>query len=107
VEAALILRTARRRAGLTQRELARRAGVPQPTVSRIEGARMSPTLDTLLPLVGACGMQLTLEDVPGSGVDRSQIRERLRLSPTERLGAAVGSQRNIARMIARASAVSA
>jgi Predicted transcriptional regulator with C-terminal CBS domains len=80
-----MLKMARRRAGVTQRELARRSGVPQPTISRIEAARMSPTLDTLVPLMGACGMELTLIDSPGAGVDRSLIRARLGMSPAERL----------------------
>lgn len=80
-----MLRMARRRAGLTQRELARRAGVPQPTVSRIERARVSPSFETLAPLIDACGMQLEVVDRPGDGVDRTLIRQRLAMTPTQRL----------------------
>ncbi len=95
-----MLRMARRRAGLSQRELARRAGIPQPTISRIERGRLSPTLDTLEPLVRACGMRVLVEDDPTEGLDRSLLRDLLRRSPRERVahharGAAV--RRRLAR----------
>jgi transcriptional regulator with XRE-family HTH domain len=100
--AAEMLKMARRRAGVTQRELARRSGVPQPTISRIEAARMSPTFDLLARLVRSCGLMLTVQEIAGGGVDRSQIRERLRISPAMRLRAAVGSARNLQVMRERA-----
>jgi len=84
MRAGTILREARRRAGLTQRELARRTGVPQPGVSRIERDHVSPRLDTLDVLLRGCGLALDLVDRPGLGVDRTMIRERLRLSVGER-----------------------
>jgi transcriptional regulator with XRE-family HTH domain len=86
---AAILRTARRRAGLTQRELARRAGVPQPTISRIEREVVSPSVDTITPLIEACGMELLVMDQPGEGLDRSLIRQRLLMSPAERMARSV------------------
>ena len=45
---------------------------------------MSPRLDTLDVLLRACGLALDLVERPGRGVDRTLIRERLRLSPIER-----------------------
>lgn len=100
-----MLRMARRRAGLSQRELARRAGVPQPTVSRIERGLMSPSLDTLGPLIEACGMELEVVEHPGAGVDRGQIQDGLRRSPRERLAYAVASARAVADLVARAREV--
>jgi transcriptional regulator with XRE-family HTH domain len=82
--AGTILREARRRAGLTQRALANAAGVPQPAVSRIERDHVSPRLDTLDVLLRRCGLALDLVERPGLGVDRTLIRERLRLSTIER-----------------------
>jgi transcriptional regulator with XRE-family HTH domain len=79
-----MLREARRVAGISQRELARRAGVPQPAVSRIEREHGSPRVDTLDRLLRQCGKELELVDRPGLGVDRTLIRERLRMSPGER-----------------------
>jgi transcriptional regulator with XRE-family HTH domain len=84
MNAGTILREARRGAGLSQRELAHRAGVPQPAVSRIERDHGSPRLDTLDRLLRPCGKILQLAERPGLGVDRTLIRERLRLSPGER-----------------------
>jgi transcriptional regulator with XRE-family HTH domain len=84
MKAGAVLRNARRRAGLTQRELARVAGVPQPAVSRIERDHVSPRFETLDVLLRGCGLALDLVERPGLGVDRTSIRERLRLSPIER-----------------------
>lgn len=93
------LRYARRRAGLTQRELARRAGVPQPTVARIEAGRVSPRTDTLERLLRACGQELALRDRLGEGMDRSAIRELLRLSPAERLRLAAEEARRLEELV--------
>ena len=97
-----MVRTARRRSGLTQRELSRRSGIPQPTISRIERGLMSPTYDTLRPLIAAAGMELRLGEPEGAGVDRSQLRERLSLPPAKRLAMAVGGARNLAELVRRA-----
>jgi transcriptional regulator with XRE-family HTH domain len=84
MEAGSLLREARLRAGLTQRELARVADVPQPAISRIERGHVSPRLDTLDQLLKGCGLGLDLVDRPGRDVDRTLIRERLRLSVAQR-----------------------
>jgi transcriptional regulator with XRE-family HTH domain len=55
-----ICREARRRAGVSQRELAKRAGVSPSTVTRIERGRMEPTFDLLTRLVEACGQELRI-----------------------------------------------
>lgn len=87
--AGALLREARRGAGLGQRELARRAGIPQPTLSRIERGLASPRFETLDRLLRECGLELNLIRRPGLGVDRTLIRERLRLTPSERARLAV------------------
>lgn len=79
------LRQARRRAGLTQRELAARTGVPQSTIARIESGRADPRVSTLDTLLRACGDELDAVPRRGLGVDRTLIRELLRLSPDERI----------------------
>lgn len=50
-----LLRTVRRRHGLSQAELARRAGTSQPVVSAYEHGRRDPTYATLRKLVEATG----------------------------------------------------
>jgi uncharacterized protein len=89
MNAARLVRNARRRAGLSQRALARAAGVPHSTVARIELGRLSPRTDTLERLLRASGRTLATEPALGEGVDRSQIRELLRLTPGERARLAV------------------
>ena len=84
MSAGTILREARREAGLGQRELARRAGIPQPTLSRIERGLASPRFDTLDRLLRECGSELNLVRRPGQEVDRTLIRDRLKLTPGER-----------------------
>ena len=86
MEAAELVNMARRRAGLSQEELARRAGIAQPAISRIERGKVSPTFDTLARLLDVCGMRVVLEDRPHpDDVDRSLIEEWLRWTPRERI----------------------
>jgi len=56
-----LLKAARDRAGLTQRELARRAGTSQAMVARIERGQQSPSVATLERLVRACGLDLSVD----------------------------------------------
>jgi transcriptional regulator with XRE-family HTH domain len=84
VTAARLLINARRRAGLSQRALARKTGVPHSTVARIELGLLSPRADTLERLLRVTGWTLATEPALGVGVDRSQIRELLRLTPGQR-----------------------
>lgn len=58
--AGAVLRQARLRAGLTQREVASRAGVQQSVVSAYESGSREPSLATLSVLVEACGVSLEL-----------------------------------------------
>lgn len=64
MDAAAILRDSRRRAGLTQAELARRAGTSQATISAYEHGRKEPSFETLGRLLAAAGARLTA--VPAS-----------------------------------------
>jgi transcriptional regulator with XRE-family HTH domain len=58
VEAANVLRRARAKAGLSQRELGRQAGVSQTTISLIEDGKTSPRFETLDRLLSVCGFEL-------------------------------------------------
>jgi len=53
-----LLREARRRAGLSQAELAVRAGVAQSVISVYESGRRQPALPTLAALIKATGFDL-------------------------------------------------
>jgi transcriptional regulator with XRE-family HTH domain len=80
-----MVRGARRRSGLTQRQLAALAGVPQATVGRIEAGSVSPRAEMLIRLLGAAGHELSVERRLGEGIDRTLIRDRLRMTPEERI----------------------
>lgn len=66
MQAATLLRTSRKQAGLTQRDLALRTGMPQSTVARIERGQNDPRAGTLNALLAGCGQVLT-----GSGLSVS------------------------------------
>jgi transcriptional regulator with XRE-family HTH domain len=85
-DAASLLKDARRRASITQAELARRLGVSQAAVAKLESSRANPTVDTLDQALWATGHRLTL-DAPlrSAGVDESLVRRHLELTPAERI----------------------
>ncbi len=87
MDAARLVLEARRRAGLSQRALALRSGVAQPTIAKIERRRADATVATVERLLAACGLELHPVERPfaGAGIDRTQMRELLRLRPVERL----------------------
>jgi transcriptional regulator with XRE-family HTH domain len=103
--AARIVRYARRRGGLTQRALAEKAGVPQETIARIESGRVSPRFDTLAHLLAVSGFELEVEPKLGIGIDVSQIRQMLAMTPSERARYASESNRNVLDLMARSRRV--
>jgi transcriptional regulator with XRE-family HTH domain len=64
MEPAALLRSVRRRHGLTQAQLAERAGTSQPVISAYEHGRRDPTYATLRRLVAASGEQLKIHAEP-------------------------------------------
>jgi transcriptional regulator with XRE-family HTH domain len=80
-----LLREARLRAGLTQKELGERAGRPQSQIARWESGRVEPSLETLHKLIRACGLELTygLANYDDSYVP--YIERLLELSPQARV----------------------
>jgi hypothetical protein len=101
MDAARVLRQARRRAGLTQRQLAERAGAPHSQIAKIESGAVVPRVDTLDRLLEVCGEGLESLPRPGIGVDRTLAQELLRLTPADRLKTtAVEAERMARRMAA-------
>jgi uncharacterized protein len=60
VTAGTLLRQARRRAGLSQVELASQAGVTQSVISAYESGQRQPSIPALTRLIEAAGFELTL-----------------------------------------------
>jgi transcriptional regulator with XRE-family HTH domain len=96
--AARMLRYARVKAGLSQRELAERASVPQPTVARIESGAVTPRVDTLDKLLRAAGYMLEIDVLRGEGVDTALIDQMLDYDPPERLRRAEQEARALRRL---------
>jgi transcriptional regulator with XRE-family HTH domain len=81
-----ILRDARMRHGVTQKQLSSRAQTSQAAISRIERGVVSPTLDTATRLLDLLGEELHLSAEPiVYGHDRTLLRENLELTPEERI----------------------
>ena len=92
-----LLREARKRAGLTQAELAARAGVPQSTVGRIETGARVPSTELLERLIRAAGFEIRAAlGEPDPGTD-SLFERTLRRSPRERLSDATRAARFVLR----------
>ncbi|HSJ49946.1 MAG TPA: helix-turn-helix transcriptional regulator [Actinomycetota bacterium] len=58
MKARFLVREARRRAGLSQAELAHRIGTTQSAVARLEGGGSVPSLERLERIARACGLEL-------------------------------------------------
>jgi len=84
---------ARRRAGLTQEQLADRLGRPRPTVARWETGRHVPSMATVREIAHACDPELTYGLANYDDSYRSLIDRQLGLTPVERL--AEWSQRSV------------
>jgi transcriptional regulator with XRE-family HTH domain len=85
----ILVRSARKSAGLTQAELAERAGVTQSVIARLERGGGNPTFLTLERVLHAAGHRLELSAVHQGlrTVDETLIEQQLALSPAERIRA--------------------
>ena len=84
VSASLLIE-ARRRAGLSQRELAARAAVAQQEIARYERGRVTPSLDRLRQLIAGCGLELTFGLARADSSYDDAIAQALAVSPAQRL----------------------
>ena len=99
--AATVLREARTRAGLTQRQLAERAHTAQSVVARIESGVTSPSWETLGRLLEVAGFALdaTLRPIAAEPSHMlADVPRILRLTPEQRLL----ELRNVSRFLAAA-----
>ncbi|MEA1903759.1 MAG: helix-turn-helix transcriptional regulator [Actinomycetota bacterium] len=89
---------ARRRAGITQRELAYRLGTHQPVVARWEKGTTEPSLRNVIRAVRACGLDLNISVTERDDHDLVLIRRELRVLPHERLSRMVDAVNAFASM---------
>ena len=81
----LLIRDARRAAGLTQAELAARLGVSQSAIAKLEREGSNPTVETLDRVLRPTGHRLQLIAPAWGNIDTSLIRQALTRSPQERI----------------------
>lgn len=83
-----LVRRTRRRAALTQQQLALRIGTTQTAIARLERPDANPRLSTLRRAIEASGARLVLDTKasppPAGDLDLAQLREHMRRSPAER-----------------------
>ena len=100
------VRWARKRAGVTQQQLAAAAEIPQATIARIEAGSVIPRTATLIAVLEATGHRLVAEPI-GPSVPSEAIRQRLAMNVPARTWAALGravarnSQRSPIRILKR------
>jgi transcriptional regulator with XRE-family HTH domain len=80
-----LIREARRRAGLTQAELAAMAGTSQSGIARWESGRTAVSLDDVIRLVRLCGLDLELMLLPRNDSDIAQATRLAKLTGQDRL----------------------
>jgi transcriptional regulator with XRE-family HTH domain len=94
MDAASFVRELRTRHGLSQRALAYRAGTTQQAVSRIEHARVSPTVEMLARLAAVVGEELVLDARPRAvPFDPEQLASAAAAPMAERLERAMSWNR--------------
>ncbi len=89
----LLIRDARRAAGLTQAELAAHLGVSQSAVAKLEREGSNPTVQTLDRVLRPTGHRLqliapawgTAVDEPGPSIDVDLVGRHLKLTPAQRI----------------------
>jgi transcriptional regulator with XRE-family HTH domain len=82
-----LLRDARRRAGVSQRQLSIRTGIAAPAISRIENGRESPSFERFTAFMTALGFEPTvqLRELSGSEADPVHLAAEAQLAPSQRL----------------------
>ena len=88
-----LIREARKRALLTQAELARRLDSHQSVIARWETGRASPDFDAVRKALRAAGFELGVSLHPADEHDLALIRRELHLLPHQRLSGMVEAVR--------------
>lgn len=80
-----LVREARKRAGLTQQELAERAGTTQSAIARLETGKTSPSFEHVVALIRLCDLDLEVALVEMDSEDMWQAQPLRHLTPAARV----------------------
>lgn len=99
-----LVREARLRSRISQRELARRAGTSQAAISRIESGREEPTLERLEQILAGLGWRpvIELEPIAAHDEEPRRLYEDAPTEPRQRLERGIAMAR-LGRKLAGAS----
>lgn len=97
-----LIRTARKRAGLSQRELAELLATTQPVIARWERGTSSPSFERVVEAIRACGLDLGVRIVTPDDQHALLVQDNLRRTPSERLDRLAQSRASIADLVASA-----
>ena len=94
-QAAEIVRNARRRSRISQRELARRAGTTQAAISRIERGLEEPTVERLEQILAGLGWRpaIKLEPIEIHDEEPRRLHQEVHTDPVVRLQSAINMGR--------------
>lgn len=85
MKAAVLIKRSRLQAGLTQAGLAERLGTVQPVVARWESGARSPSFESVMRVIHACGLTPTMQLEPYDPGEEAHFRLWQALTPLERL----------------------
>jgi transcriptional regulator with XRE-family HTH domain len=105
MKASRLVRAARLRKGLSQRELSAKIGIPQPMISSIERGLQDPRYSTLQRILRACDLEIDIVNMAGGGIDRTQFSSTLPLTAEERLQLSVSATRALDELVGSARRV--
>jgi transcriptional regulator with XRE-family HTH domain len=88
-----LIREARLRAGLTQKQLSELTGRERSVIARWEQGAISPPIDSLMEIIHACGFDLPLTLMDVDKTADQELREALMATPSERLEWLLGQMR--------------
>jgi transcriptional regulator with XRE-family HTH domain len=80
-----LIREARLRAGLTQKQLSELTGRERSVIARWEQGTISPPIDSLMEIIHACGFDLPLKLMEVDKTADAELREALMATPSERV----------------------
>lgn len=94
-----LIREARLRASLSQQDLADRLGTSQSVIVRWEKGHRSPTVETMLRAVRACGLDVSMSVAGYDHDHEALIRRNLTLSPAHRLDKMVDDRQGLVDLV--------
>jgi transcriptional regulator with XRE-family HTH domain len=95
-----LIREARKRAGLSQQQLAELLLTTQPAIARWETGRTSPSFRRVVEAIRACGFDLHARVMTADDQHRVLIDDTLRRTPAERMDHLAQAHASIARLAA-------